>query len=142
MRRFHTTSRRPAIATLALCLTLSLTALPTGARGQSQEAQEEPPPAPSLTDEEMESLAKAYLDVTSIHQEAQGRIAAASSPEEAQQIQSEINQEFIQLLESHGWSPEEYNDAMEAVQNHDGFRERLISVLERIQKELNEGDGG
>lgn len=120
----------------ALPLALALAAAPAVAQEAQegfQQQQREVPPPPDLSDERLEVVAKASVDVSEVQRELQGRLEQAATPEEAQELQAEANEEILQTLEAHEVSVDEYTEVMNATQNHASFRERFLAAVDRVQ---------
>lgn len=124
--------------TLGLALALALVAVPVIAQEGFQEQQGEVPPPPDISDERLDVVAGAFLEVSEVQRDLQGRLEETATPEEAQKLQAEANDEILQTLEDHEVPVEEYTDVMNATQNHTSFRERFIAAVDRAQ----EGDPG
>lgn len=95
-----------------------------------------------LSREEVEVRAGAFLDVSAIQNELQARLEQASTPEEAQALQQQANQEILGALDDHELSVDEYTVAMNATQDNVEFRERFIAAVNRLQEEQSEDTEG
>lgn len=125
-------TRRILRFALAMPVALALVAVPLIA--QSQQQREVPPP-PDLSEERMEVMAKAFLDVSALQQALEQRLESAATPDEARKLQAEANDEILATLEDREVTVEEYAEAMNATQSHRSFRERFLAALERVQEE-------
>lgn len=139
MHYINVRNRRSAIAPLLLCFGLALALATVPATAQEPQEQQAPP-APNFTDEQMTAFAMAYLEVTAIQQDVQSRLANAATPEEAQKLQANANDQIGRALDHHGWTVEQYNEGMLAVQNHEDFRQRLIAAVNQVQQQQDGGD--
>lgn len=121
----------------SLALTLALTATPLVAQQQAPAEQEVPPP-PEISDERLEEVAEAFLEVSEVQRDVQERLEQAPAPEEAQRIQAEGNDQILATLEQHEVPVDEYTEVMTATQNHTSFRERFLDALNRVQDDDSE----
>ncbi|MFP3939828.1 MAG: DUF4168 domain-containing protein [Thermoanaerobaculia bacterium] len=117
----------------ALPVALALVAAPAFAQGVQQQQGEVPPP-PDLSDERLEEVAEAFLEVSELQRDLQQRLENTDSPEEAQKLQAEANDEILAALDDHGVPVEEYTDVMNATQNHTSFRERFMAAVDKVQE--------
>lgn len=118
----------------ALPVALALVAVPAVAQGVQQQQREVPPP-PDLSDERLDVVAEAFLEVSELQRDLQQRLENAATPEEAQKLQAEANDEILAALDDHGVPVEEYTDVMNATQNHTSFRERFMAAVSRAQED-------
>ena len=112
-----------AIAVFALAL---MVAVPANAQMPEAEAEEIP-------QDELELFAEIYLEADEIRQELDMQVAAADSPEEAQQIQEEANQRMMQVIEDHGMSLERYQEVTHALNADPEQHQAFLAVLEEIE---------
>lgn len=126
-------TRRISRLALALPVVLALVAAPAVAQGQPQ--QQEVPPPPALSDERLEEVVEAFVMVSEVQQDLQRQLENAGTPDEAQRLQAEANDEILAALDDREISVEEYGEVMNATQNHMSFRERFMAALERVQEE-------
>jgi len=109
---------------LALVLFFAFLMLPQAASGRVQ--------APEVSDAKLESVAKAYIEVVAIQEEYRPRIEAAQSPEEAQQLQQEANQEMVEAIEAQdNVTLDEYNTIIQAAQMDEELGARLSAHIQR-----------
>lgn len=123
----------------ALPIALALVAVPAVAQGVQQQQQREVPPPPDLSDERLDVVAEAFLEVSEVQRDLQQQLENAATPEEAQKLQAEANDEILATLDEHEVPVEEYADVMNATQNHTSFRERFMAAVERAQEEDSSG---
>jgi predicted secreted Zn-dependent protease len=57
-------------------------------------------------------------------------IAEVESEEQAQEVQTRLQQESIQTLEKHGWTPEQFNRVAEALNRNPALIERTLRLIE------------
>jgi len=81
-----------------------LVPLPRGAAGLAADD-----PAEDLTDEDIETFARVYVDLEREARRYERAIAAADSEEEAQEIQARLQTASLAVLEKHGWSQEKFD---------------------------------
>lgn len=97
--------------------------------------QQEMPEPPER--EELVTFTEAYIDVTVVQTELGEEVAQAESPEEANELQQEANEEILGILEEHELEAERYRE-ITMVLNAD---EELRADFEEIYIELTEGGG-
>ncbi|HVS01688.1 MAG TPA: DUF4168 domain-containing protein [Thermoanaerobaculia bacterium] len=145
----HTPRRRwmPTllIAALALApLAAAATAQDDPAPAESEEAEAVRPAAgvdvAAMTDAELEAVANAYLLVVEITSELQAEVEAAATPEEAQALRDDANEEVLAALAENGVRSDQYTAVLRATQQDEAFRDRFAGIVEGVRGE--EGDGG
>lgn len=126
--------------TMRTMLTSSLTAalvLLAGvghADAQTPPAQETPDPPDR---EELVTFTEAYIDVTEVQTELSEQVAEAETPEEANALQEEANEEILGILEEKELEADRYRE-ITMVLNAD---EELRAEFQEIYVELTEGGG-
>lgn len=111
--------------------TLFVVAVPLFALAASQSES-----AVDVSEEKLEAVAKAYLQVFRIEQSYQPRIQGAQSPDEANQLQQAANQEMVEAIENEDdVTVNEYSEIMRAIGDDEELGERLQAVVDEIQEE-------
>lgn len=102
------------------------------------DAQVADPPPPDH--EELVQFTEAFLEVTEIRQEMEVEVAQAETPEEANALQQQANDEMVATLEEHGLTTERYSEIVTLI-NQD---EEVRAEFEELLEELSNGrlDGG
>lgn len=118
---------------LAALMTLGLVA-PAAVSAQAPVQVE---PIENLEDEELQTFAKAYLEIMDISREMQARLAEEPAPEEAQAAQMEAQQKMQAVLEEHELEEERYRRIAVTVNTDEEVAERFVAILE----ELDPGNG-
>ncbi|MEX2572586.1 MAG: DUF4168 domain-containing protein [Gemmatimonadota bacterium] len=99
-------------------------------------AQEAAPPPTSgsveLTNTELEDFAEAYVEVQEIGMAHQEALAAAASAEEAQALQAQASEEMAAAVQSHGVTPEEYTEVVNALNQDEELLLRFSIILEEL----------
>ncbi len=115
-----------------------------GAPPQQQPPQQQPPqqqqevPDVDVDDEELESIAKAYINVQNITTTYRERLNNAEDAEVAKDIQQEYADVANSAIQDEGVSLERYDTVINVAGADPELRERLVLVIEDI---MNEGDG-
>jgi len=86
---------------------------------------------PANTD--VETFARAYIDVASIQEQYSAKLQSVSE-QEAQEIQQRAQQEMVQAIEQHGMSVPQFEQMSQAV----GTDEQLRAQFEQKFQELNQ----
>lgn len=123
--RKHTTR---ALTLPALALAFLVTA-PLGA-----DAQVADPPIPDQ--EELVQFTEAFLEVTELRQEMEVEVAQAETPEEANALQQQANDEMVGTLEEHGLTTERYSEIVTLINQDESVRNEFEELLEELS-----GDG-
>ncbi len=87
-----------------------------------------------FSDEEIDKVASAYVDIIDIREGYHERLANVKDPEEAQQIQMEANEKITEAVEENGVSVETYNDVITAAQSDEGLMNNLLSKIDELQQ--------
>lgn len=106
------------------------------AEAQVPQPQEELPDPPDR--EELVTFTEAYVDVEEVQLELSEEVAQAETPEEANALQEEANEEILGILEEKELEVERYRE-ITMVLNAD---EELRAEFQEIYLELTEGGGG
>lgn len=104
------------------------------ADAQNPPAQETPNPPDR---EELVTFTEAYIDVTEVQTELSEQVAEAETPEEANALQEEANEEILGILEEKELEADRYRE-ITMVLNAD---EELRAEFQEIYVELTEGGG-
>lgn len=103
-------------------------------QGQQQDPWEQQQAVPSdFSDEEIDKVATAYVDIIDIREEYHGRLAEVDDPEVAQQIQMEANEKITEAVENNGIDVETYNNVITAAQTDEGLMNDLLSKIDQLQ---------
>lgn len=120
--------RTLAVSTVALFF-LAFIFAPTSAA----QVDQEPPPAPDIdiTDEDIEMVAEAYVMVEDVRQEYTAEFQQTEDPEEAQELQMELQEEINAVIEDmEGLTLEEYDQYIQAAQQDAELRDQLLDAIE------------
>lgn len=89
-----------------------------------------------ISDEKLEAVARAYIEVYQINQSYKSRIEAAKTTEEADQLKAAANQAMKEVIDNEeAVTVTEYNDVIQAVGDDGELRERLQAQVDAIQEE-------
>lgn len=125
---------RPALLVLFV---LALAVGSAGAQGIGQApgggAQQGPPPAQNVSDQEVQAVAQAYVAIQELRQKLQqqhGNIATLDSAQ-ARKVQMQFQQESRQILQNQqNITPYRFTQVMQTVQQDAELRQRLTSAIE------------
>lgn len=130
-------SERPTRSALLLLFVLALAVGSAGAQGIGQApggaAQQGPPPAQDVSDQEIQAVAQAYVAIQELRQKLQqqhGNIATLDSTQ-AQQVQMQFQQQSRQILQNQqNITPYRFTQVMQTVQQDADLRQRLTSAIQ------------
>jgi hypothetical protein len=105
-------------------------------------AQQQPPPpaqqppapepqAPSadVSDTDLDTFATIYVELQKTAAEYSERIQDAESPEESQELQSQMRDDSVQTVEEQGWSVEMYNMVAQAINADPALAEKAMALI-------------
>ncbi|SRR5690625_579532 len=95
-----------------------------GAAAQGAAAQQQV----EVTDDQLQTYAEAEQKVQEIRDDFQQKMPNAESPEEAQTLQQEAQQEMVSAVEDAGLTVEEYNQIASLMQTNPELRQRMESL--------------
>jgi hypothetical protein len=110
----------------ALALALAL-AGPTDAEAQVADTPDQ---------EELVQFTEAFLEVTEIRQDMEAQVAQAQSPEEANALQQEANDQMVAALDDHGMTTERYSEIVNLINQDEAVRNDFEELLVELS-----GDG-
>ncbi len=134
--------RRTLLRTFSLLVVAALFAAPA-AFGQVQPPpQQQQPPDIEVTEAQLDAVADVYVEVAAIQAEYRQQFQAAENPEEANQLQAQMQQEMTQAIEENEEvDVETYDQIIRAAQVDEELRERLIAKIEAKQGGPEDTDG-
>jgi Tfp pilus assembly protein PilN len=89
-------------------------------------------PRKDVSDKELQTFAKAYVEVQKIKESHQASLKNAQGPEQVQKLQQEINSEMAKAIEKQGLTPEAYSRMLAAINSDNTLSKK---VLDLVQKE-------
>lgn len=120
-------------------LSLLATAFVWGPAALAQQPAEPPAPPPGATapeqavevsDQEIETFATIYVDLQETADKFEQEMAEVQSEEEAQEVQTKMQQESIEKLDKHGWTPDQFNRVAQAVNQNPALIEKTLQLIE------------
>lgn len=110
-----------------------LTALLFFALAPAVIAQEVPQPEPvdpeTVTEEQIAATARAYLVVAELRHDFESSLQAIETPEQAQELQMQIEIEMLEAIEAEGLTPDLYNGIILAANEDEALLERLMAQI-------------
>ena len=111
--------------------------------GQPPAPQAGQPPAPSaqvpapqdeaalhVSEEELETFAEIYVDLQDTRAQYEEEVVAAETEQEAQEAQTRMQEEAMEKMNDHGWTPEEFNRVAQAVNADPELLSRALALVE------------
>lgn len=96
---------------------------------QGMPAQQQPQIEP-VSDEEIWQFVRAVDDVSEIVEDMRPQLDAANGQEEAQMIQQAAQAQMLEAVESHGLTPQRYNEINMAAQSDPELGTRISEIAE------------
>lgn len=88
-------------------------------------------PQKSVSDKELQSFAKAYVEVEEIRASHEASLSQAQKPEQAQKIQQEANAKMVKAVEKQGLTAETYNQILTAVNSDGALAKKALELIEK-----------
>jgi hypothetical protein len=85
---------------------------------------------PPVSDVQLRSFAKAYVEFEKIRAQYEPRLDAAPTPAEKQSVQDEAVALFSKALEKEGLSMQQYSVLFHTVNADDALREKVLRLIE------------
>lgn len=103
----------------------------TPVTGYQEPAQQQAPgPQKNISDQELRSFAKAYVEIRKIRLTYQSSLENVQDPKERQKIQQEGDSKIENALEEEGLKPETYNRIFTAANSDDELRKKILKMIE------------
>jgi uncharacterized protein HemX len=118
---------RPLAALVALAALLCL-----GSTAFAQRQVETAPPARSaqISDEDLQTFAKIYVDLQKSIANHEARLADTQTEQDAREVQASFEKESVATVTRHGWSPEKYNSVVDAINGDQQLAEKAIALID------------
>lgn len=110
------------------------------AQPPAQPPQQAQPPAPGqpgqgqaaeqITDEELETFADIYIELEETLGRYEQELASAESDQEAQEVQTRMQEESFETISDHGWTPSDYNRVVQAVNSDPNLLQKAVALIE------------
>jgi hypothetical protein len=129
MSRYHSNRIVPAVFTV-LAVLIGLWSLPA-------EAQDSPKPSQmstNLSDKELRSFAKAYVEYHNLRQAYEKQIVATQDAKQKEKLQREGDAKVSKALEKQGLTPQSYNRLYTTVNNNEQLRRKALKMIEEERK--------
>lgn len=121
-------------AALGAAMVGALALAPTGGEALAQQYQQQQQPgAAQVSEEHLRAYAAAAVEVQEIGAEYQPRVDGAASPEEAEALRADAQDEMIEAVQSHGLSVEEYNEIFTLAQADPQIRQQVEHHMMEMQ---------
>ena len=97
-----------------------------------QPSVHQPPPAqqPNVTDAELRSFAKVYVQIDKIRATYEPQVKGATSPEEAKKIETEAVLKMHQAIAQEGISEDNYKRIIDIAHSDEGVRKKLLAFID------------
>jgi Domain of unknown function (DUF4168) len=96
-----------------------------------QSTPQSQPPQKDVSDKELQSFAKAYVEVEEIRASQQASLSQVEKPEQAQKIQQETSAKTVKAVEKQGLTPETYNQILTAVNSDGALAKKALDLIEK-----------
>jgi hypothetical protein len=109
-----------------------------GLWGPPAQAQDSPKPSQpgstNLSDKELRSFAKAYVEYHKIRQSYEKQIGNVQDAKEKEKLQREGDSKVSKALEKQGLTPQSYNRLYTTVNNNEQLRRKALKMVEEERK--------
>lgn len=103
-------------------------------RGPQPEQPRVPAPQQQQTvdvsDQELDTFTTIYVEVRAIAEEYEGRMASAEDPQQAQELQGEMQEESLEAIEDHGWTQQQYAQTARAINGDQSLLEEAMALIQ------------
>jgi hypothetical protein len=89
---------------------------------------------PAVSDRELTSFVKAYVDYQRIRSQYAPALAKETDPTRKKQIEQEANGKVKRSLDTNGLSPERYNRIFATVNGNENLRKRVLKQVEEERR--------
>jgi hypothetical protein len=120
-----------SLKTVAAIFVAGFLILPFAKRVQAQESLK---PQLSVSESQLRSFAKVYVEVEKIRQVYEPRLKEAKNPEEGKQIENEAESKMQGALTKEGLTQESYGQIFEIARADEGLRKILIDLINEERK--------
>lgn len=86
-------------------------------------------PATEVTEAQLDTFATIYVEMQSVQAELSQQAAAADTPEQAQEIQQQLESSLIDVIEDNGWDVDTYNEVAEAINRDPELRMQVVTKI-------------
>lgn len=90
--------------------------------------------APEVPEQELRTFAEAYDEIGELRQETQAQLRSADDQGDISRIQQEADREIQAILQSHGLSPERYEEIADVLHAYPEQWERFEAVLAEVDR--------
>jgi len=87
-------------------------------------------PAVEVSDQDLETFADIYVALEQMLSDFEEELASAESQEEAQEAQAKLQEDAFGKIAEHGWTPDQYNRVVQAVNADAALREKAIALID------------
>jgi transcription initiation factor IIF auxiliary subunit len=96
--------------------------------GQSTQQSQ---PRKDVSDKELQTFAKAYVEVQKIKESHQVSLKNAQDPEQVQKLQQEITSEMTKAIEKQGLTPEAYTQMLAAINSDNALNKKAFDLIQK-----------
>jgi hypothetical protein len=101
---------------------------------QMQMQQRSQQQTPDFSNDQIEKTAQSYTKITEIREQYQDQFSQAESTEQAQELQTKINEKITGAIEKNDMSVEEYNEVITAAQTDEDLLAELLDRIREMRK--------
>jgi hypothetical protein len=117
-------------ALIALCgLLFTPVIYAQGAKQPPPAAQPARPPSQNVSDAELQTFAKAYIEVQEIRASHEAALRTVQNPEQARQLQQDANVKMVKAVEKQGLTPEQYTRILTAVNSDEKLTKKVRDLV-------------
>lgn len=86
--------------------------------------------ADEVSDDDLQTFATIYTGMEQARTQLSQELAAAESPEQAEEIRTGANDRMVAVIEDNGWSLDRYNEVAAAINENAELRSRVLDLLQ------------
>ena len=120
---------RTVAAIAAVVFLLPFASLAQQTSPQQPEAQQSPAQQTDLSDTQLRSFAKVYVQIEKILKTYEPQLKQAKTPEEGQQIQNEETSKIQQALTQGGVDAQSFHRIVQIANADDGLRNKILGFI-------------
>ncbi|MBN1238268.1 MAG: DUF4168 domain-containing protein [Gammaproteobacteria bacterium] len=88
------------------------------------------PQATDVSEEDLDTFAEIYVELQETATKFESEMSEVEDEQEAQEVQSRMQQESIDKIAEHGWTPEKYNRVAQTVNADPALIEKTLALIE------------
>jgi hypothetical protein len=129
MNRYLTSTAAFLAAALGLG-TVAVAQAPAPPPAQAPAPQVDQGQAAEVTESDLATFADIYVELQATASRFEAQMSSVESEQEAQELQSRMQQESVETISAHGWTPDRYNTVAQTVNSDPNLIEQALKLIE------------